>query len=218
MSSRKQVEANTTNSGRSTGPKSDQGKARSRLNSFKHGLTAQTVLIAGENPADFEQLLQDLQKDLAPTSSIEVELVARVAGYFWRLRRIPVFEAALLETRRTEIAGSAATINDDPNRHDWLETFAPRKKSPQSDKLQVAPPQTIKAPEPVREYTRVDMGRALIRDGRENDTLGKLSRYEARLLNAVDRTLRQLLVIQNTRMAGEEPRQIAAAPLVVSKK
>ena len=38
MTSQRQLEANRANAKRSTGPKTPQGKARSRRNSYKHGL------------------------------------------------------------------------------------------------------------------------------------------------------------------------------------
>ena len=52
MASNKQLEANRTNAKNSTGPRSQAGKARSSLNSRKHGLTAKTLIIVGENAED----------------------------------------------------------------------------------------------------------------------------------------------------------------------
>jgi hypothetical protein len=197
-------------------------------------------VIAGEDPAAFEQLLQGLKEDFEPASSIEVELVARVAGYFWRLRRVPVFEAAILETRRTEVAPHEDAFIGSTKWARKREEIAARFRTAlQSYEAEVAVPKISQTPETVRESevdaqgdpsddvqavrdniapAKVDMGRALIRDGRDNDTLGKLSRYEASLLNGFDRTLRQLVAIQNTRMAREEPRQIAGTSIVVSEE
>src|SRR4051794_21397784 len=39
MASKKQVEANRRNAGRSSGPRSGQGKGRANRNAFRHGLT-----------------------------------------------------------------------------------------------------------------------------------------------------------------------------------
>jgi hypothetical protein len=93
----------------------------------------------------------------------------------------------------------------------------------------VAPAQAaLPTHEPVRDSSELEreksrdrqrnLGKALIRNGQDNDTLGKLSRYEAALLNAVDRTLRQLSLIQTARMAKDGTRQIARTSIVVSKK
>ena len=232
MASSKQLEANRANARRSAGPKTDLGRARSRLNSCRHGLTGQTVLIAGEDPADLEQHLQDLENDLEPASSIEAELVIRLTGYFWRLRRIPIFEAALPETRRTEF-DDAPTPKDDPHRFASLERYRPwsEVKSPFPNALEekMAPAQAaLPTHEPVRDSSELEreksrdrqrnLGKALIRNGQDNDTLGKLSRYEAALLNAANRTLRQLSLIQTARMAKDGTRQIARTSIVVSKK
>src|SRR6266700_7091747 len=50
MSSAAQIEANRLNSQRSTGPVTDEGKANSRLNAFKHGAFAAAADITGINP------------------------------------------------------------------------------------------------------------------------------------------------------------------------
>ena len=46
MASSRQIAANRANAKRSTGPKTEQGKARSRMNAWKHGLTAEDIVIA----------------------------------------------------------------------------------------------------------------------------------------------------------------------------
>ena len=107
--SKQQLEANRANAKKSTGPKSQEGKARSSFNSRKHGLTAKTLVIGDEDPAEFDELRSELMEQYDPQSALEVELVERIAGLLWRLRRIPVFEAAIM--RRAEV--------DDPLK--WLE-------------------------------------------------------------------------------------------------
>jgi hypothetical protein len=99
MATEKQLQANRRNAQRSTGPRSPKGKTRSRLNSRKHGLTAKTLIIVGEHPEDFEQLRSALMEEHNPQSALECELVERIAGILWRLRRVPFFEAAIMEVR-----------------------------------------------------------------------------------------------------------------------
>jgi hypothetical protein len=82
MATERQLEANRANSLPSTGPKSPLGKARSSMNACKHGLTAQTVVIEDEDPAQFVSLRNALD------SLMERELVKRLAGIIWRIRRI----------------------------------------------------------------------------------------------------------------------------------
>src|SRR5262245_44126054 len=99
MATERQLEADRANSVRSTGPKSLLGKARSSMNACKHGLTAQTVIIEDEDPAQFDALRKGLEEEFEPRSLMERELVERLAGITWRIRRIPKFEAALIEAR-----------------------------------------------------------------------------------------------------------------------
>jgi hypothetical protein len=103
MASTKQLEANRANAKNSTGPRSQGGKARSRLNSRKHGLTAKTLVIGDENPAQFDKLRAELMAEYDPQSALEGELVERLSSLFWRLRRIPAFEAAIIDARRAEV-------------------------------------------------------------------------------------------------------------------
>jgi hypothetical protein len=96
MSSRKQILANRTNAKLSTGPKSAGGKCSSSRNALKHGLTAQTIVVGDEDPAQFDALRDGYVDDYSPNTNTERELVERLAAYSWRLRRIPLFEAAYL--------------------------------------------------------------------------------------------------------------------------
>src|SRR6516164_5617909 len=97
MSTVNQLSANRANARQSTGPKTLSGKARSSMNACKHGLTARTVVIGEEDPAQFDALRQAFEEEFEPRSIMERELVERLAGIVWRLRRMPKFEAALIE-------------------------------------------------------------------------------------------------------------------------
>ena len=45
----RKLEANRLNAQKSTGPRTPEGKFRTRLNSLRHGLTGQTVLLPEED-------------------------------------------------------------------------------------------------------------------------------------------------------------------------
>jgi hypothetical protein len=100
MASEKQVVANRANAKRSTGPKTAAGKAVSRMNAYKHGLTAQSIVIGDENPKAFDLLRVELEEAYSPKAGIESELVERLTVLMWRMRRVLVFEAALIELHR----------------------------------------------------------------------------------------------------------------------
>lgn len=93
MTTPNQIAANRANAKRSTGPRTEAGKARSRLNSWKHGLTAKEILAGHEAPSKFEALRAELWQQFQPEEGLESVLVDLMAGYAWRLRRIPVLEA-----------------------------------------------------------------------------------------------------------------------------
>src|SRR3954453_19611416 len=92
VTSLKQIGANRRNALRSTGPRTEEGKQRSRLNAVRHGLTAETVVGALENAADYQAFEQNILADYSPETTAERELVARLASILWRLRRSSAIE------------------------------------------------------------------------------------------------------------------------------
>ncbi|APW59860.1 hypothetical protein [Paludisphaera borealis] len=98
MATDAQIQANRANAKRSSGPKTDDGKARSRLNALKHGLRATTVnfVLPHEDPAELESKIQEWIDDYQPTNAIERELVSRAARISWSLDRAERYETALL--------------------------------------------------------------------------------------------------------------------------
>jgi hypothetical protein len=162
------------------------------MNAFKHGLTAQTVVIGDEDPADFDRLRQGLEEEFEPRSLIQRELVERLAGTMWRLRRIPRFEAALIEARRYQVAQKIAR-----NEAIGIKRIGFQKE-----------PKRPHGPD-------ASAGFALIEDGQQQDALGKLSRHEAALMNQLTRTYQILHFIQSRETA--EDGQVIDADAVTSK-
>ena len=96
MATRKQIRANRRNARKSTGPRSDAGKAASSANALSHGLTAaRTVVLPEEEPEEFERLRQGVIADLAPAGALQEALAQRIAALLWRLDRIARLEAEL---------------------------------------------------------------------------------------------------------------------------
>ena len=108
MTSEKQKEANRKNALKSTGSKTVNGKTKSRMNAYKHGLTAEKIITLHEDAADFDALRDRLIFEFAPGSQMEQELSERIASVMWRLRRVPQIEAGLL------IRAEARQLNKQP--------------------------------------------------------------------------------------------------------
>ncbi len=74
-----------------SGPRTPEGKAASSRNAITHGLTARTILLADE----YRRLREEAIAGLRPEGALE--LAEQIVSVLWRMRRISVFEAALLE-------------------------------------------------------------------------------------------------------------------------
>jgi hypothetical protein len=177
MTSDKQLHANRANATKSTGPRSQAGKDRSRLNSRKHGLTAKMLIIVGEYADDFDQLRAALLDEHDPRSALECELVERLAGILWRLRRVPLFEAAILDARHSQVL----QLRLSNSYRAYEETEKDGEEANRQEHL----------------------GCALIDDARYSDALGKLARHETTLMNAFAKTLQMLLLLQDKRSNTE---------------
>ncbi len=92
----KRVAANRRNAQKATGPKTLQGKARSRGNAAKHGLLAKEILTANkDNPkaqAEYNALETAIREDYCPVGRREDMLVDIIVGCYWRLARVLRFE------------------------------------------------------------------------------------------------------------------------------
>ena len=97
MTTEKQIEANRRNALRSTGPKTQEGKAAVRLNALRHGLRARSVLLPGEKPEEYSRLCNDLETDWQPRNRTEQLLVEQMAVAQWKLARLEVGERSIFE-------------------------------------------------------------------------------------------------------------------------
>jgi len=96
MSTAAQAAANLANAQNSTGPRTETGKAASSQNALKHGLTAQTVLLPGEDPAAYRRMCDGMFESFAPANTPEKELIQLLCDTQWRLQRCGRLEVAIL--------------------------------------------------------------------------------------------------------------------------
>ena len=86
-----QLDANRRNAQKSTGPKTPEGRAVSKMNALKHGIFSKEVLVSGlnikENSRDLDALYERFWQDLNPVGPVEEMLVDQIVTAHWRLRR-----------------------------------------------------------------------------------------------------------------------------------
>ncbi|MHB1295986.1 MAG: hypothetical protein ACYC4R_13435 [Anaerolineae bacterium] len=104
--SEKQIAANRSNALKGTGPRTIEGKARSRWNALTHGALAKAVIPPALEPYEsreaFDVLLATLHEEFAPASAMEEMLVERIATSYWRLARVLSGEARAIAQRQDE--------------------------------------------------------------------------------------------------------------------
>ncbi len=87
MSTSAQITANQANAQRSSGPKSDQGKAISALNHFRHGLSGSFTVLSWEDQDEFNLLEGKLLAEHQPATPTEDLLIEKMSQSFWLRRR-----------------------------------------------------------------------------------------------------------------------------------
>lgn len=110
MATQKQIAANRRNATKSTGPRTEAGKCRSRRNAWRHGLTAESIVDVVENAADYKRFESQILADYQPKATIEYELVTRLASLLWRLRRATSIESGLLEIQARLLQAQRARL------------------------------------------------------------------------------------------------------------
>jgi len=79
---------------KSTGPRTPQGKQRSKFNALKHGLYSKAVLLEDESPSEYDALLIGMMESLQPEGKLETVLVEYLTTLSWRKRRLLQVETA----------------------------------------------------------------------------------------------------------------------------
>jgi hypothetical protein len=171
MSTEAQIIANRSNSQKSTGPRSHEGKAVVSQNAVKHGLFALEAVISGESRADFDLYRDEMLTELAPVGPMESMLAARVVSLSWRLKRVENMQnqaidvmierdgsnplnrlvQSLLPKDQRQLPGDASASNDD-----------------------------------------LVLGRSAIKDYSNSRVLDRLLMYERRIENSMFKTINEL--------------------------
>jgi hypothetical protein len=97
MSTERQIEANRRNAAKSTGPRSVEGKAASRMNALKTGIHAESTIIIGEDSDDLSQLTETFYRDYQPETAMECALLDNIVRDTWLLTRFFRIDAEIID-------------------------------------------------------------------------------------------------------------------------
>ena len=106
--SERKILANRKNASNSTGPRSGEGKARSRMNALKHGLFAREllrdILVQREDPEEFIKMHTDLREVWQPCGRAEELEVEHIAVCWWKRLRLWRYENADMRVNLDHVA------------------------------------------------------------------------------------------------------------------
>ena len=112
-----QLNANRANAQMSSGPTTPAGKAISRFNAVKTGLTGRTILLTAEDAPLYEQHRDRLFDQYAPANEDEKQLVQSILDAEWRILRIAPLEAGIYILGQDEFANLYPNERDPETRN-----------------------------------------------------------------------------------------------------
>jgi hypothetical protein len=188
MATKAQIKANRQNARKSTGPRTDEGKAAVSKNAVKHGLFAEEAVIFGEDPADYDALHDEILAELAPSGVMETLLAERVVSLTWRLHRAE----RLINQVINELIDKRIK---DP----FPEMAYDMAKQMLGDEFP-----EVKLPYPEGQKPDLSFGKAVIRDYASTKAIDKLALYERRIENSLFKTIKELDRRKLARQTAEE--------------
>jgi hypothetical protein len=115
-----QLAACRANAQLSTGPRTAEGKRRSCLNAFRHGLTGQILIHTSEDQQALQKHCDAIVQALAPVGPLELDLAQAIAEDKWRLHRARALENSVFALGHRErfqrtAPGTGTERSFDPN-------------------------------------------------------------------------------------------------------
>src|SRR5579883_827115 len=105
MPTQAQIQANQANAQLSTGPKTEEGKAKVSLNAVKSGLTGATVLLPTDDATLYEKHVAETRATWNPANHREEVLVQLITDTEWRLMRVASIESGIITLARRKLSG-----------------------------------------------------------------------------------------------------------------
>ena len=176
MASQSQVAANRRNAGKSTGPRTMQGKAVVAQNAIKHGLLARQNVMRSEDPQEFERFRDRMLAELVPAGPTEFTLAERIVSLSWRLKRA--------ERVQNEVFDYLLAKEIEDCLDDYDEEMSPDEVEEVQNDVERDPSLAV--------------GRATVRDYSHNKVLDRLMMYEQRIEGCLYKTMAELRKVRLT--------------------
>ena len=203
VSQAKQV-ANQLNASKSTGPRTDAGKARASRNRLRHGFFSAAVVLEGEDRPAYDALIAELVGEHRPLTPTEMLCVQRVADCTWKLWRVEASAAEAHERRAVFVRYEAAQWREDAEdqlrlpagRERWLPLWKADREQLQrlrdraAEQVSGAPPAATLA---------ASMAWTVQECAIKPGEFERLQRYEQRLQGMIHRALAELRRLRKER-------------------
>ncbi len=187
MATEAQLLANRRNAQKSTGPRTDEGKAAVSQNALRHGLTASRDVISSESQHEFDLYRDQFLAELDPTTTVESMLAERIVALSWRLKRIGRIQNQAFDTLN-------AANTPSPLAKLTHSLFSKGPSRPQD--APSSPDDTLA------------LGRTAVKDFSNTRVLERLLMYERRIENSLYKTLleiQRLNIVKNLNPGPEMP-------------
>jgi hypothetical protein len=173
------------------------------MNALKHGLTARTPLLPGEDATEFREFVWAAIDDLEPDGPVQLGLAQRVAVLMWKRRRVDEAERQVFQELQEHYEEEAEDILQE------MEEFAETEEAHKAAAEARAEERANGAPRNARcmlaDELAGEPGQKVGRfERRLEGKLDRLARHEHRLIQQADSALRLLLKLQNHHREREE--------------
>ena len=164
LASELQRQANQENSQKSTGPKTEEGKAKASMNALKHGLRTCSLILPEESMDDYRQLWDEYEADWLPANKAEYAAFEDMVAARWLLARVDWSENRVTQTvefgpqrfdyflicdkRRTKFEKSYWLALENLERLQAKRKSQPEPKAEPKQKAKPAAEPPVKSPQP----------------------------------------------------------------------